>query len=328
MQPVIASCNDIPDTVLRMPPPAIVSDVRRACRELVRELGLLGGRVPRFGCTPTQGHALLELREAGLDLAELAERLRLDKSTVSRALGALTRQGLARSRVPRGDRRMRSFELTRRGRDVSARLDAWAHERAASALERLDDGTRAALLGSIDAYASALRRERLRGECEIRPAEPHDDAGLLAVIRRVRVEMGAREAGHPVEEPGDRHLHRGYSTHRSRYLAALRGGTVVGGAGIAPLPGGGDDTCELQRMYLVPEARGLGLGSGLLDRCLAAARELRFTRCYLETLERLEPARRLYESRGFRRLARPLAETGHAHTDAWYLLALGEPPAV
>jgi len=81
-------------------------------------------------------------------------------------------------------------------------------------------------------------------------------------------------------------------------------------------------------MYLVPEARGLGLGSGLLDRCLAAARELRFTRCYLETLERLEPARRLYESRGFRRLARPLAETGHAHTDAWYLLALGEPPAV
>jgi putative acetyltransferase len=299
-----------------------VPAIRAVCRELVRELGLLGGRHPAFGCTPTQGHALLELSREPLDLAELAGRLRLDKSTVSRALGALARQQLVRSRVPGGDRRLRRFELTGGGRELADRLDAWAHERAGSALARLDDATRAELLRSVGAYASALRRERLRGDCQLRPVRPDDDPGLLAVIRRVRVEMGALEAGHPVEEPADRQLHRFYAGARSRYLVAARGGSVLGGAGIAPLHGGPEDTCELQRMYLVPETRGLGLGGELLDRCLDAARELGFAHCYLETLERLEPARRLYESRGFRRLPRPLGETGHGHTDAWYLLGL------
>jgi putative acetyltransferase len=75
-------------------------------------------------------------------------------------------------------------------------------------------------------------------------------------------------------------------------------------------------------MYLAPEARGLGIGAAVLDRCLEEARALGYARCYLETLDRLAPARRLYESRGFRRRARPLGKTGHDHTDAWYLLRL------
>lgn len=71
-----------------------------------------------------------------------------------------------------------------------------------------------------------------------------------------------------------------------------------------------------------PTSPGLGLGALLLDRCLEAARSMGYAGCYLETLERLVAARSLYESRGFRRLARPLGATGHDHTEAWYLLRL------
>jgi putative acetyltransferase len=77
---------------------------------------------------------------------------------------------------------------------------------------------------------------------------------------------------------------------------------VVGGAGIAPLPGGGDGVCELRKMYLLREGRGRGWGRQLLGQCLAAARERGFRTCYLETVHRMGEAQRLYLSAGFKPL--------------------------
>jgi carbonic anhydrase len=57
---------------------------------------------------------------------------------------------------------------------------------------------------------------------------------------------------------------------------------------------------ELKRMYVAPEARGLGLGDRLLRAAVAAARELGAHRLWLETSSTLmRSAFRLYEAAGF-----------------------------
>jgi putative acetyltransferase len=78
-------------------------------------------------------------------------------------------------------------------------------------------------------------------------------------------------------------------------------------------------------MYFHEALRGQGLGRQLLRRCLQAARELGYERCYLETLTGMDAAMRLYESAGFRPLEAPLGNTGHFGCDRHYILQLQAP---
>jgi molybdate transport system substrate-binding protein len=73
-------------------------------------------------------------------------------------------------------------------------------------------------------------------------------------------------------------------------------GRIVGCCGIYPLDPG---TCELRKMYLLPEARGQGLGARLLRRALAFARGQGFRRVELETASVLKDAIALYTRAGF-----------------------------
>ena len=59
---------------------------------------------------------------------------------------------------------------------------------------------------------------------------------------------------------------------------------------------------EVKRMYVVPEARGRGLGRRLLEELEAQARALGYTSVVLETGDRQPEALGLYESAGFERI--------------------------
>ena len=60
-----------------------------------------------------------------------------------------------------------------------------------------------------------------------------------------------------------------------------------------------DTTAELRRMYVVPEARGRGLGKALVAWLLEAARDAGYRRIRLETGNRQEEALSLYQAAGF-----------------------------
>jgi ribosomal protein S18 acetylase RimI-like enzyme len=62
----------------------------------------------------------------------------------------------------------------------------------------------------------------------------------------------------------------------------------------------GDGEAELKRMYLLPEARGRGLGRRLLDVALGWARDAGLASIRLDTTADMTAARALYESAGFR----------------------------
>jgi putative acetyltransferase len=156
----------------------------------------------------------------------------------------------------------------------------------------------------------------------IRPILADDDAAMAAVIRTVMPEFGATGSGFAISDPEVDWMSRAYAAPRHAYFVLERDGRVLGGAGVAPLAGGGADVCELRKMYFLPDARGSGAGAAMMARCLDAARGFGFTRCYLETLTGMDAAMRLYERSGFHRIDGPMGATGHGGCNRFYLLDL------
>ena len=62
-----------------------------------------------------------------------------------------------------------------------------------------------------------------------------------------------------------------------------------------------DVRCEMNRMYVHPSARGLGLGRQLCARIIAAGREMGFHEMTLETMPFLRSAIEIYKNHGFAR---------------------------
>ncbi|HUA79813.1 MAG TPA: GNAT family N-acetyltransferase [Dyella sp.] len=153
----------------------------------------------------------------------------------------------------------------------------------------------------------------------IRPIEPRDNTAVAAIIRTVMPEFGADGPGFAIHDAEVDDMHASYARPRSAYFVVERDGAVIGGGGIAPLEGGGADICELRKMYFLPEARGIGAGATMMQRCLDTARGFGFKRCYIETLTGMDAAQSLYRKHGFEPLCEPMGGTGHFSCDCFYI---------
>ncbi|MDX2133270.1 MAG: GNAT family N-acetyltransferase [Saprospiraceae bacterium] len=151
----------------------------------------------------------------------------------------------------------------------------------------------------------------------IRDIEPKDNPFLAQIIRNALEEFGANHPGTVYYEASTDQLYEMFQTPGSRYFVAEQAGVILGGAGIFPTEGLPDDTIELVKMYLLPEARGKGLGKRLIALCLNAAQESGRRKVYLESMPELSQAVALYERLGFSHLQRPLGNTGHYGCAVW-----------
>lgn len=80
---------------------------------------------------------------------------------------------------------------------------------------------------------------------------------------------------------------------------AEHGDKIIGCVAVRPLK---DDTCEMKRLYVKPEAQGLKAGRLLAEAIIDKAKALGYKKMQLDTLERLVPALKLYENLGFKRI--------------------------
>jgi len=159
---------------------------------------------------------------------------------------------------------------------------------------------------------------------QVRLIEQSDNEALAKVIRFTLTEFGANKPGTVYYDDVTDHLFELFKKPLSVYFIAILNGELLGGGGIFPTDGLPVDTCELVKMYLLPKARGKGIGKMIIDKCLEAAAQNGFKNIYLETMPELEQAMNVYEKFGFKYLPGPLGNSGHFGCSKWMLKNLEE----
>ncbi len=176
--------------------------VRSAARQLVRELHLLDTRHCIEGFTFSECHLITELQGLGQATAsELAERLVLEKSTMSRLCGGLLESGHLLADEDTFDRRRRLLRLSRKGRAGANRINQYAQNQVETALYFVPDTERSNLADGLDQYARALRYSRLSSDFKIRSIRKSDNAKVARIIRDVMTEFGAVGTGDSINDP-------------------------------------------------------------------------------------------------------------------------------
>ena len=162
-----------------------------------------------------------------------------------------------------------------------------------------------------------------KSDISIRTIIEKDNGDLANLIRATLKEFGANHPGTVYYDSSTDHLFELFnSTKRSVYFVAECEGKILGGGGIFPSAGLPGDTCELVKMYLLPEARGFGLGSRLINQCIDFAKQQGFRNIYLESMPELKQALKTYEKFGFEYIKAPMGNTGHFGCDLWMLKKL------
>lgn len=158
---------------------------------------------------------------------------------------------------------------------------------------------------------------------KIRLIQSSDNPSLAEIIRSTLAEFGANHPGTVYFDSATDSLYESFQRPNSVYFVAENeNGKVVGGGGVYPTEGLPADTCELVKMYLLPEARGAGLGRTIIEKCLDTARNFGFSKVYLESMPELKKALKVYEKFGFTYLCSPIGNSGHFGCDLYMLKVL------
>ncbi len=157
-------------------------------------------------------------------------------------------------------------------------------------------------------------------EIIIREIVANDNIAIAKLIRDVLIELGAPKVGTAYEDTSlDELFHLYNSMEKAVYFILEIDSVISGGVGISNLNGFDGEICELQKMYISPNARNKGLGAKMINTCFLAAKKMGYKKCYLETLPYMKSAIRLYENSGFKSLNAPLGNTGHYSCTEWML---------
>ena len=145
----------------------------------------------------------------------------------------------------------------------------------------------------------------------IRLIEKEDNIPIAAVIRSVLIDFNVPKVGTAYADAALDCMFETYQKPKSAYFIVEENNRIIGGGGVAKLDNFEGNICELQKMYFLPEARGRGVGSQMMEFCLAKAKEFGFEKIYLETMEYMTHAQKLYKQSGFEYIDAAMGDTGH-----------------
>ncbi|HLY30039.1 MAG TPA: bifunctional helix-turn-helix transcriptional regulator/GNAT family N-acetyltransferase, partial [Ktedonobacterales bacterium] len=230
----------------------LVEQVRSFNRTVAERVGVLNdhylGRDHPYG----EARLLWEIGTVGAEVRELRRRLGLDSGYVSRLLRSLEAQGLITVGPSSSDGRVRLVRLTEVGRRERAELDRRADAYARSLLEPLSERQREKLVAAM----AQVERLLIASLVTITPADP-TSAAIKWCFARYFAELDERfEAGFDPTRGIQAHAHELTPPVGLALVARLREEPIGCGAikfhETAP--------AEIKRMWVAPQARGLGLG--------------------------------------------------------------------
>ncbi|GAB3421014.1 bifunctional helix-turn-helix transcriptional regulator/GNAT family N-acetyltransferase [Flindersiella endophytica] len=272
-----------------------IAQVRSFNRTVTQRVGALREHYLARQRPLGESRVLWEIGEDGRDLRDLRASLDLDSGYLSRVLSALERSGLVAVGPGEQDKRVRTARLTTEGKAERALLDRRSDDLARSFLEPLNARQQAELVAAME----TVERLLTAGTVAIKPCDPeHPDARhcLTAYANELaeRFDNGFDPGRSIRAEPDDLREPNGILL-----LAYLHAEPIGCGA----LRFHGEKPTEVKRMWVAPEARGLGVGRRLLKALEDHARGQGSRVLHLETNRALVQARALYTSAGYTEVA-------------------------
>ncbi|MET1415084.1 helix-turn-helix domain-containing GNAT family N-acetyltransferase [Roseibium sp. HPY-6] len=286
--------------------PSLVQDVRAASRQLVREFGFLDKTIAGTDLSGSGVHAILEIGlNPGVTAKELAGRLKLEKSTISRLLKSLEVRGEIIQTRSEHDGRVFGLSLTHAGWKTYDKIDTYGDDQARGALSRIRNGSARSVADALTTYADALSETSEdvtanQGQYEIVEGYQTGMIGDIAALH-ARTHGAIIGMGPTFESVVSRAMAEfmpRIDNSMNNSWSIVEKGEVIGSITID-----GEDldgsVAHLRWFILSEKLRGLGLGRTLLSRAISHCDTLGFDEIHLWTLKGLDAARSLYEKSGF-----------------------------
>lgn len=269
---------------------ALIEPVRSFNRTVTQRIGALSDEYLSRDRPLGASRVLWEIN-TGSDVRSIREKLDLDAGYLSRLLRQLETENLVRVRPAPYDHRVRFVELTKLGRAERAELDRRSNELAWSMLEPLSDEQRERLIEAMTTVEKLLTEALV----DIRVEDPESRAALYC-MNAYYAELDTRfDAGfHPelsLTVSSDE-----LSGSAGLLLVAFLRNEPVGCGGLIFLS---PTMAMIKRMWVAPQARGLGIGRRILAELEGHARRRGIKTLRLDTNRRLEEAINLYQTSGF-----------------------------
>jgi DNA-binding MarR family transcriptional regulator/N-acetylglutamate synthase-like GNAT family acetyltransferase len=278
---------------------ARVEAVRRFNRFYTKQIGVLQHAWLGSAFSLPQARVLYELAHHDQPTAsDIGKELGLDAGYLSRMLRSLDQRGVVRRTRSNADGRRAHLSLTREGRAAFARLNRQTHDDVAARLRRLSAGDQRRLVAAMHVIEGLLGAKRDRPMSYVlRPPQ----AGDLGWIVHRQGALYADEWGYNEEfEALAAEIVAAFVQHlrpsKERCWVAEKDGEIVGSVFLVR---NSDTVAQLRLLLVEPAARGLGIGSRLIDECVRFAKQAGYRKVTLWTQSELVAARRLYKKAGF-----------------------------
>ncbi|APA71021.1 bifunctional helix-turn-helix transcriptional regulator/GNAT family N-acetyltransferase [Janthinobacterium sp. 1_2014MBL_MicDiv] len=272
--------------------------VRRFNRFYTHQIGVLHEHLLDSAFSLTEVRILYELaHREQLTSADLCRELGLNAGYLSRVIAGFEKQGLiAKTRSPT-DARAAQLQLTEQGQRTLAPLVDASRREVAAMLERLPPTAQQALVEAMGQIQRLLGAASPSSSYLLRNPQPGD---MGWIIHRQAV-LYAQEYGWNNEYEGLvadilAKFVREFDPAVERCWIAEKDGKVIGSVFIVRQD---EATAKLRLLYVDPGARGLGIGSRLVDECLRFSRQVGYKKMVLWTNSILTDARRIYDKAGF-----------------------------
>ena len=281
-----------------------ISLIRAFNRTVTRRVGALDESYLARGRPLGEARLLHEVGRGGNDVRSLRETLKLDSGYLSRLLRSLENQGLVQTKEGAVDARIRRVSLTEAGLEEFGRYDALSNDLAQSFLLPLDAMQQERLIKAICEVMRLLRA----GEVAIRVEDPASGPAQHCLIRYFEELARRFDAG--FDPARSNSASQAEMTPPSGlFVVAWLDGVPVGCAALKMAENG---TGEIKRMWVDPDARGLGIARRILRTLEGEAMAQGVTCLRLETNRALIEAQSLYRREGYLEVA-PFNSEPYAH---------------
>ncbi|MBE3559400.1 MAG: MarR family transcriptional regulator [Ktedonobacteraceae bacterium] len=277
-----------------------VRAVRDFNRFLTRQIGVLREGLLHTPYTLTEARVLFELaQQDDLTSTDLGRILGLDAGFLSRILSRFEQQGLVERVRSETDGRQRLLRLTAKGRDAFALLDRRSRDEVAEMLSDLSEEDQQRLLKAMNTIKSIFNRGLKYAEPFV--LRPHEPGDMGWVVHRHGVlyaqEYGWNEQFEALVAQIVADFITHYNPERERCWIAEMNGEIVGSVFVVQAS---ETVAKLRLLLVEPAARGLGLGTRLVEECIRFARLRGYQKLTLWTNSVLTAARHIYAKAGFR----------------------------